>query len=75
VREELCAALARVPRGGPTKELLSKRAVAKLLGVDRATTLETLIRAGRIRTVEVGGRPRIPRAELERVLVAGVEQS
>ncbi len=65
--------LARVPRGGATKELLSKRAAAKLLGVDRATTLETLIRAGRIRTVDVGGGPRIPRAELERVLATGVE--
>jgi excisionase family DNA binding protein len=68
-------AVGRAPRGGAAKELLSKRAAAKLLGVDRGTTLEQMIADGRLRTVDVGGRPRVPRAELERVLAAGLPRA
>ncbi|WP_242394820.1 helix-turn-helix domain-containing protein [Anaeromyxobacter oryzisoli] len=68
-------AVGRAPRTGAAKELLSKRAAARMLGVDRGTTLEELVRDGRLRTVDVGGRPRIPRSELERVLAAGVPQA
>jgi excisionase family DNA binding protein len=68
-------AVGRGPRAGVAKELLSKRAAAKFLGVDRGTTLEQLIRDGRLRTVDVGGRPRIPRTELDRVLADGVPRA
>lgn len=52
---------------------LSKRRAAEYLGVDRGTTLARLIAAGKIRTVLVDGRVRIPRAELERVAYEGTD--
>ncbi|MDY7225778.1 helix-turn-helix domain-containing protein [Hyalangium rubrum] len=53
-------------------ELLSKKAAAHLLGVDRATTLEKFIATGQIKTVEIDGRVRIPREEVERVINEGL---
>ncbi len=49
------------------KLLLSKREAAKRLGIDRGTTLEYLIETGRLRTVTIVGRVRIPVAELDRL--------
>ncbi len=51
--------------------LLSKKEAARLLGVDRATTLEDWLSAGRIKAVDLDGRVRIPRAEVERVINEG----
>lgn len=69
----ILAALARLEqkvdelRRSPPK-LLSRRAAARLLGVDRGSTLESLIRQGRLRLVA----GRIPLAEIERLLADGV---
>jgi len=52
----------------PTPNLLSRRAAARMLGVDRGTTLAGLIRCGRLRLV-MG---RIPASEIERLLEEGV---
>ncbi len=52
----------------PRRELLSKRAAAKLLGVDRGSTLERLIRDGRVRLVA----GKIPANELDRLLTEGL---
>jgi excisionase family DNA binding protein len=55
--------------------LLSKREAARLLGVDRATTLEDWLSTGRIKAVDLAGRVRIPRAEVERVINEGVSNA
>jgi excisionase family DNA binding protein len=52
--------------------LLSKKEAARLLGVDRATTLEDWLSTGRIKVVDLDGRIRIPRAEVERVINEGL---
>lgn len=52
----------------PAPRLLSKRAAAKMLGVDRGTTLEGLIRDGALRLV-MG---RIPLPEIEKLLAEGL---
>jgi len=68
--EDLSAAVERLERKIDAlgrrrdRRLLSKRAAARLLGVDRGTTLERLIREGTLRA-ENG---RIPLADLERIL-------
>lgn len=54
----------------PAPRLLSKRAAAKLLGIDRGTTLETLIRDGYLRLV-MG---KIPAGDLERLLANGLPE-
>lgn len=54
----------------PTGRLLSKRAAARLLGVDRGTTLEALVRDGHLRLV-MG---KIPDTEIERLLVEGLPE-
>ena len=54
---------------GRQRRLFSKRRAAKLLGVDRSTTLERMIQNGEIGTVRVNGRVMVPAAELERVCV------
>ncbi len=69
----ILAAIERVERkldalSRPVPKLLSRRAAAKLLGVDRGSTLEGLIREGRLRLV----RGRIPLGEIERLLQEGV---
>jgi excisionase family DNA binding protein len=64
-----------VPTRQPRKSgsgLLSKKAAARLLGVDRATTLEDWLSTGRIKAVNLDGRVRIPRAEVERVINEGI---
>lgn len=53
-------------------ELLSKKAAARRLGVDRATTLEGLIASGHIKTVPFKNGVRIPVAEVERILNEGI---
>ena len=71
--QSLLAAVERLERKvdtalrGPPR-LLSKRAAARLLGVDRGTSLEALLRAGRLRLV----RGKVPLAALERLLAEGV---
>lgn len=56
-----------------TPLLLSKRRAAAMLGIGRCSTLETLIAEGKIRTVSVDGRVRIPLAEVERVAAEGTD--
>jgi len=60
--------LANVSR---SKRLLSKREAAKYLGVSRGRTLDVLIAAGRLRTVRIGGRLKIPLDEVERLATTG----
>jgi len=67
---EILAALRRIEAkldellGRRPKRLLSKRAAARLLGIDRGTTLEELIREGHLRMV-LG---KIPDTEIDRLL-------
>lgn len=68
VREELSRAGTVANRG---KELLSKRAAAAFLGVDRKTTLENLIQSGQIPTVSAGKQTRIVRSVLVELLENG----
>lgn len=65
LRAELRAAL---------PELLSIRQAARALGVSAGRTLAPLVASGAVRTVRIGnGRPRIPRAEIERIAREGIE--
>lgn len=57
------------------RALLSKREAARLLGVSRGRTLDSLIASGQVRVVRIGGRLRVPRAELERLQAEGVEDT
>ena len=71
--EDLLARIDRLERKldaalKPRRELLSKRAAAKLLGIDRGSTLERLIRDGRVRLVA----GKIPANELDRLLTNGL---
>ena len=50
------------------KGLLSYRAAARLLGVDRNTTLPDMVKRGEIKVMQVNGMPRIPLAEIVRLL-------
>lgn len=50
-----------------TRRFLSLREAAAVLGIDRNTTLKTLIDEGRIRTVTVGDKPKVPMSEVERI--------
>ena len=54
------------------KRLLSLRAAARLLGVDRGATLHRWISAGAIRTVSVEDRLRIPMSEVQRIEREGI---
>lgn len=63
IREELARALSR-----PVPKLLSRRAAARMLGVDRGSTLAGLIREGKLALV----RGRIPLGEIERLLKEGL---
>lgn len=49
-------------------QAVGKREAARLLGVDRSTTLEQLLRDGRLRATRYGGRVRIARSEIQRFL-------
>lgn len=64
----LKAQLANVSR---SKRLMSKREAAKYLGVSRGRTLDALIAAGRLRTVRIGGRLKIPLEEIDRLASLG----
>ncbi len=72
--EDLAAAMERLERKLDALSrrrdcrLLSKRAAARLLGIDRGTTLERLIRDGHLRLV-MG---RVPDTEIERLLANGL---
>jgi excisionase family DNA binding protein len=68
VKIELRALGRENPRA--TKLILSFREAAKSLGIGR-DTLRILIRAGEVRTVQVNGRTRIPRLEVERLASEG----
>lgn len=78
VMEQVLAALARIearldqqartrPRRSEPCRLLSLRAAAKMLGVDRGTTLRELIDAGHVHTVVVHGKTKVPASEVERI--------
>ena len=54
--------------------LLTKRAAARLLGIDRSTTLERLIREGSVRTVPYGEGTRIPASEIARLEDEGIPE-
>lgn len=60
------------PRRNLDAKLLTKRAAARLLGVDRASTLARLIHDGSIRTVQVAGHTRIPASEIDRLAEDGL---
>lgn len=62
----------RRERAAP-KALMSFRSAATYLGIDRKTTLRTLVADGRIRTVLVNGRVKIPFVEVQRVATEGTE--
>jgi hypothetical protein len=74
--EDVVAAVARLERKLDAlarrrdRRLFSKRAAARLLGIDRGTTLERLIRDGHLRLV-MG---RVPDTEIERVLAEGIPE-
>lgn len=75
--DALAAAIARIEakvdalaKARPTGRLLSKRAAARLLGIDRGTTLEGFIRDGHLRLV-MG---KIPDTEIERLLAEGLPE-
>ncbi len=74
--EDLLAAVRRleakvdeIARARP-KRLLSRRAAARLLGIDRGTTLEALVRDGHLRLVA----GKIPDTEVDRLLAEGLPQ-
>jgi excisionase family DNA binding protein len=52
--------------------LLSFRRAARVLGISRETTLPDLVRDGRLKTVRVGSRLKIPVTEIKRLLVDSV---
>lgn len=54
-------------RAASTPALLSRSKAAKLMGVSRGRTLPDLIRAGRVHTVKVNGRTRIPLSEIANI--------
>ena len=58
-------------RRGSEAALLSKRAAARRLGIGRPY-LDELLAAKVVRSVLVGGRPRIPAAEVERLALQGL---
>ena len=66
VREELAAR-----PSGVRREVLSKRAAAAMLGIDRGKTLAALIADGQIRTTEIRGRACVLREDVERVIAGG----
>ncbi len=75
--EDLLAAVARLEAKLDAltrrreRRLLSKRAAARLLGIDRGTTLERLVRDGHLRLV-MG---KVPDTEIERLLADGIPET
>src|SRR6266478_1153304 len=75
IREELRrlrAAVLRQTRDERDGALLSRREVARLLGISRTRTLGPAIAAGVVRTVRVGGELRVPAEEVARVAREGL---
>jgi excisionase family DNA binding protein len=68
-------AMRAVPPAKNPPLLLSRRRAAKLLGIDRDETLGELLSTGNIRTVTVGGRTRIPLAEVQRLAAEGTTRT
>lgn len=64
----------RPKRRNREARLVSKRAAARALGIDRSTTLEDLIHDKQIRTVPVRGHLRIPATEIERLTRDGIPE-
>lgn len=58
---------------GPTATALKYGPAAKRLGIG-VTTLKAMVARGEIRTAIVGGRPKIPVSEIERILLPASEQ-
>lgn len=58
----------------PPPALLSFRKAAKLLGIDRGSTLQALIKSGQIKCVKAGRTVRIPLSEINRLAVQGFEE-
>jgi len=52
-------------RRNSSARLISKREAARQLGIDRTTTLQSLIDRGELRTVKLAGKIRIPISEIE----------
>lgn len=64
--------LARLTQGNAgDRALLTLRAAARRLGVDRGTTLANMIADREIRTVRLKGKLRIPASEIERICREG----
>jgi hypothetical protein len=70
VREEIRAALAEA-RPATQKELISKRAAGRMLGVDRGKGLDALIAEGSISLVPFRGGYRVRLSDVERVIAEG----
>ncbi len=73
--EQLLPAPRPSPKSGRKKLLLSKREAAKLLGIDRSSTLNELIARGLLKTVVVNARIKVTRAEVERLAAVGFDVS
>jgi hypothetical protein len=71
--QQLPAAPTRTVKSGRRKLLLSKREAAKLLGIDRSSTLNELIARGLLKTVVVNARVKVTRAEVERLAAVGFD--
>ncbi len=71
ILREIRSLKAQLANASRSKRLLSKREAAKYLGVSRGRTLDVLIAAGRLRTVRIGGRLKIPLEEVERLATMG----
>jgi excisionase family DNA binding protein len=63
----------RLPEEKRDARLLSAREAARRLGVSRGKTIAALIDSGRLRTVTVNGRVRIPASEVERLAREGFD--
>lgn len=78
MRQEMAARLAPAPTAGRKRvpaRLLSVRHAAERLGVSAGRTLAPAIADGRVRTVSVEGRPRVPVAEVERIERDGLPEA
>jgi hypothetical protein len=52
--------------------LISREQAREILGLRTARTIDNLIGRGELKSLNVAGRPRIPRGELVRYLLRGV---
>lgn len=56
----------------PSKALLSPKEAARILGIDRKTTLKDLVADGHLTTVPGSRGVRIPRSEIDKLLESGI---